>query len=102
LYLEVNGIERRATKVGSPHTDGFAGCFNRAVLDEFFRPALKRKPYDSVEALQTGLNLWLKLYNEERSPLPDTPFLPWGKKRNISNRHRFPVKFPCDIPMNEC
>jgi len=57
LYLEVNDIERRATKVGSPHTDGFAGCFNRAALDEFFRPALKRKPYDSVEALQADLNL---------------------------------------------
>jgi hypothetical protein len=36
------------------------------VLDEFFRPALRRKFYGTVEECQQDLDAWLKHYNEER------------------------------------
>lgn len=67
LYLALNDIEHRTTKVKSPQTNGFAERFNRTVLDEFFRPALRTKFYESVEALQKDLNKWLDHYNNERS-----------------------------------
>jgi len=66
LYLELCGIEHRRTKVRSPRTNGFVERFNRTVLDEFFRPALRRKFYGTVEECQQDLDAWLKHYNEER------------------------------------
>lgn len=67
LYLALNDIEHRTTKVNSPRTNGFVERFNRTVLDEFFRPALRQTFYDSTEAIQKDLNKWLKHYNEERA-----------------------------------
>lgn len=67
LYLALNDIEHRKTKVNSPRTNGFVERFNRTVLDEFFRPALRQKLYESIELLQIDLDQWLKHYNEERS-----------------------------------
>ena len=66
LYLRLNDIEHRTTKVRSPQTNGFVERFNRTVLDEFLRPSLRQKFYGSVEALQEDLDKWLKHYNEER------------------------------------
>lgn len=67
LYLALNEIEHRTTKVRSPRTNGFVERFNRTVLDEFFRPAFRTKFFASVEALQEDLDLWLKEYNYERA-----------------------------------
>jgi hypothetical protein len=67
LYLALNGIEHRRTKVRSPRTNGFVERFNRTVLDEFFREAFRKKYYASVRALRQDLDRWLKFYNEERS-----------------------------------
>jgi transposase InsO family protein len=39
LYLALNEIEHRTTRVGSPKTNGFVERFNGTVLQEFFRPA---------------------------------------------------------------
>ena len=41
LYLELNDIEHRRTRVRSPKTNGFVERFNRTVLDEFFRKAFR-------------------------------------------------------------
>ena len=67
LYLALNDIEHRNTKVKSPQTNGFVERFNRTVLDEFFRPAFRQKYYESIKSLQRDLNKWLKFYNQERS-----------------------------------
>ena len=66
LYLALNDIQHRTTKVKSPRTNGFVERFNRTVLDEFLRPAFREKFYESVEALQTDLDEWLNFYNCER------------------------------------
>lgn len=66
LYLELNDIEHRRTKVRSPKTNGFVERFNETVLDEFFRKAFREKFYESVEALQQDLDTWLHHYNTER------------------------------------
>lgn len=66
LYLELNDIEHRRTRVRSPKTNGFVERFNRTVLDEFFRKAFRTKFYESVELLQKDLDGWLVHYNTER------------------------------------
>ena len=69
LYLDLNGIEHRRTKVKSPKTNGFAERFNGTVLDEFFRVKMRETFYETVEALQADLDAWLVHYNTERPHL---------------------------------
>ena len=69
LYLELNDIEHRRTKVRHPQTNGFVERFNRTVLDEFFRIAFRKKLYENVASLQVDLDAWLKEYNYERPHL---------------------------------
>jgi transposase InsO family protein len=66
LYLELSDIEHRRTKVATPRTNGFVERFNRTIFEEFFRTQMRGKFYESVEALQTDLDIWLRYYNEER------------------------------------
>jgi transposase InsO family protein len=66
IFLELNDIEHRTTKIGNPRTNGFVERFNRTVLDEFFRSAFRKKFYESVAALQTDLDQWLEHYNTQR------------------------------------
>jgi transposase InsO family protein len=69
LYLALNDIEHRKTKVRTPRTNGFVERFNGTVLEEFFRPVLHQKLFDSVEALQADLDAWLHHSNHERPHL---------------------------------
>ena len=66
IFLELNDIEHRTTKVACPRTNGFVERFNRTVLDEFFRTAFRKKLYESVDALQKDLDAWLYEYNHQR------------------------------------
>lgn len=66
IYLELNDIRHRTSRVRRPQTNGFIERFNRTVLDEFFRLAFRQKFYETLEALQTDLDVWLKFYNTER------------------------------------
>jgi transposase InsO family protein len=69
LYLALEEIEHRTTRVKHPWTNGFVERFHRTVLDEFFRAAFRTRFYDSVEALQADLDAWLHHYNTERPHL---------------------------------
>jgi transposase InsO family protein len=66
VYLALNDLQHRRTKVKSPRTNGFVERFNRTILDEFLRPAFRQRFYTSVKALQKDLDQWLKFYNHER------------------------------------
>jgi transposase InsO family protein len=66
LYLALNEIEHRRTKVRHPQTNGFVERFHRTVLDEFFRQVFRETFYDTVERLQADLDQWLVHYNTER------------------------------------
>jgi len=66
IFLELNDIEHRRTKVATPRTNGFVERFNRTILDEFFREAFRKKFYASVAELQEDLDQWLHHYNYER------------------------------------
>ena len=69
LFLGLNGIEHRRTKVKSSKTNGFVERFNGTVLDEFFRVKMRETFYETVDALQTDLDAWLVHYNTERPNL---------------------------------
>jgi transposase InsO family protein len=77
LYLELNDIAHRTTRVKRPQSNGFVERFNRTVLDEFFRPAFRQKFYESVDALQQDLDQWLQQYNTQR---PHRGYRNMGKK----------------------
>jgi transposase InsO family protein len=69
LYLSLNEIEHRRTRVKHPWTNGFVERFHRTVLDEFFRTSFRTTFYESIEALQADLDVWLRHYNAERPHL---------------------------------
>ena len=87
LYLELNDIEHRRTKVRSPKTNGFVERFNRTVLDEFFRIKLREKFYETVAAMQQDLDQWLHHYNYER---------PHQGYRNMGKRPIDTIQSFCD------
>lgn len=66
VYLALNDIEHRRTRVRRPQTNGFVERFHRTVLDEFFRSAFRTTFYETVQALQRDLDAWLLHYNTER------------------------------------
>lgn len=66
LYLALNDIQHRTTRVKRPQSNGFVERFNRTVLDEFFRPAFRTHLYTAIEPLQKDLDTWLKEYNYDR------------------------------------
>ena len=66
LFLQLNDIEHRYCKVGTPRTNGFVERFNRTILDEFFRETFRKKFYANVEELQKNLDQWLNHYNHKR------------------------------------
>jgi transposase InsO family protein len=66
LYLALNDVEHRRSRVRDPQTNGFAERFKRTILDEFFRIASRTKSVERVEQLQTDLDAWLVYYNTGR------------------------------------
>lgn len=66
LYLALSDLEHRKTRVRRPQTHGFVERFQRTLLDEFFRTALRSTLYESVEALQKDVDAYLRHYNYER------------------------------------
>ncbi len=69
LYLALNDIEHRRTRVKHPWTNGFVERFHRTALDEFFRTAFRTRFYEAVEPLQADFDAWLRHYNTERPHL---------------------------------
>ena len=66
LYLALNDIEHRRTKVQHPQTNGFVERFQQTVGTEFFSAMLRQTLYTLVEELQHDLDRWLVHDNSER------------------------------------
>jgi Integrase core domain len=76
----------------SPQTNGICERFHKTVLNEFYRVTFRKKIYRSLDELQTDLDTWLKLYNQNRphqgrwcyGKTPMQTFIdsiPWRKRR---------------------
>ncbi len=66
IFLALNNITHRRTRVATPQTNGFVERFNRSVQEEFLNIAKLKKEYKQLEELQTDLDEWLNYYNNER------------------------------------
>ena len=69
MYLLLNDIAHRRTRVKSPQTNGFVERFHRTLGEEFFAPTLRKTLYEELPPLQEDLDEWLRFYNHERPHL---------------------------------
>lgn len=67
LFLQLEGIEHRTTRVRRPQSNGFVERMHRTLLDEHFRIMGRTKWYESIEEMQKDLEVYLKQYNHERT-----------------------------------
>ena len=66
LFLQLEGIAHRTTKVRRPQSNGFVERMHRTLLDEHFRIQGRTKWYESLEQMQRDLDTYLHKYNHER------------------------------------
>jgi transposase InsO family protein len=66
LFLQLEGIEHRTTKVRRPQSNGIAERMHRTLLDEHFRIEGRKTWYESVEQMQADLEKYLQHYNYKR------------------------------------
>ena len=67
LYITIEDIDHTKTKARHPQTNGICERFHKTIQDEFYRIALRRKIYTSIEEIQNDVDEWIKDYNEERT-----------------------------------
>jgi len=67
LFLQLEEIEHRTTKVRRPQSNGYVERLHRTFLDEHFRIAGRTKFYESVQEMQDDFDKYLEHYNKERS-----------------------------------
>ena len=66
LFLQLEEIEHRTTKVRRPQSNGFVERLHRTLLDEHFRVMGRTKFYESVDEMQDDLDAYLETYNTKR------------------------------------
>lgn len=67
LFLALEGVEHRTTKVRSPQTNGFVERMNRTLLDECFRVEGRKTWYLEPAEIQRDIDRFMHFYNLERS-----------------------------------
>ena len=90
LFLQLEEIEHRTTKVRRPQSNGFVERMHRTLLDEHFRVAGRTTFYESVEQMQNDLAVYLDYYNTQRA----------HQGRNMDGRTPYQV-FIEGIPQSE-
>jgi transposase InsO family protein len=66
LFLQLEGIEHRTTRVRRPQSNGHVERLHRTLLDEHFRIMGRTKFYEGVEEMQKDLDAYLEQYNKKR------------------------------------
>lgn len=66
LFLQLEDLEHRTTKVRQPQSNGFVERLHRTLLDEHFRIQGRTKWYESVEEMQVDLDTHLVEYSTKR------------------------------------
>lgn len=67
LFLQLEGIEHRTTKVRRPQSNGIVERLHRTLVDEHFRVQGRIRFYESLEEMQSDLDSYLHIYNYERA-----------------------------------
>jgi len=66
LFLQLEGIEHRTTRVRRPQSNGFIERLHRTLLDEHFRIKGREKWYEALEEMQSDLDVYFQHYNAKR------------------------------------
>jgi transposase InsO family protein len=66
LFLQLEDIEHRTTRVKRPQSNGIIERFHRTVLDEHFRVEGRKTWFETIEEMQAVLDEWLIGYNTRR------------------------------------
>ncbi len=66
LFLQLEEIEHRTTKVRRPQSNGIVERFHRTLLDEHFRVEGRRTWFETIEEMQAVLDTYLITYNQKR------------------------------------
>lgn len=90
LFLQLEEIEHRTTRVRRPQSNGFGERLHRTLLDEHFRIKGREKWYESIEEMQFDLDAYLLVYNTKRphqgrnmnGKTPAVMFQRWLPKKN--------------------
>lgn len=105
LYLAIEDIDHTKTKAKSPQTNGICERFHRTMQDEFYATAFRKKIYNTIEELQTDLDVWLEYYNNQRPHsgkhcYGKTPMQTWNdslhlaKEKLLSSHYQNVVSLP--------
>ena len=66
LFLQLEDIDHRTTRVKRPQSNGIVERFHRTVLDEHFRVEGRRTWFETIEEMQRVLDDYLAVYNQKR------------------------------------
>jgi transposase InsO family protein len=66
LFLQLEGIKHRTTRIRRPQSNGVIERLHRTLLDEHFRIAGRTTWYESIEQMQGDFDAYLYHYNHER------------------------------------
>jgi transposase InsO family protein len=66
LFLQLEEIEHRTTRVKRPQSNGIVERFHRTLLDEHFRVEGRKTWFETVEEMQAVLDAYLVVYNAKR------------------------------------
>ncbi len=66
LFLQLEEIEHRTTRVKRPQSNGIIDRLHRTLLDEHFRVEGRKTWFETVEEMQTVLDDYLAHYNQKR------------------------------------
>ena len=66
LFLQLEEIEHRTTRVKRPQSNSIVERFHRTLLDEHFRVEGRRSWFETVEEMQAVLEAYLEGYNQRR------------------------------------
>jgi transposase InsO family protein len=66
LFLQLEDIEHRTTRVKRPQSNGIVERFHRTLLDEHFRVEGRRTWFETIDEMQAVLDDYLVTYNTGR------------------------------------
>jgi len=66
LFLQLEDIEHRTTRVKRPQSNGIVERFHRTLLDEHFRVEGRKTWFETIEEMQAVLDQYLVVYNTKR------------------------------------
>jgi transposase InsO family protein len=66
LFLQLEGIVHKTTKVGRPQSNGIVERLHRTLLDEHLRVQGRTVWHETVDEMQKALDAFLARYNHER------------------------------------